>query len=84
MIFANWNQPCAKNFFSYSKTGSAPVLLDSENYSRTFYLVTFSEEVDLGRKYGGTKECILIPKKFIICGIEECEYAVHFSNCQMK
>ena len=44
-----------KNFFSYSKTGPAPVLLDRENYSSTFYLVTFSEEVDLGRKYGEQK-----------------------------
>ena len=62
MIFANWNQPCAKNFFSYSKTGPAPVLLDRENYSSTFYLVTFSEEVDLGRKYGEQKNAYWSPK----------------------
>ena len=44
-----------KNVFSYSKTSPAPVLLDRENYSNTFYFVTFSEEVDFGRKYGEQK-----------------------------
>ena len=31
-----------KNVFSNSETGPAPVWLDSENYSSTFYLVTLS------------------------------------------
>ena len=73
-----------KNVFSCSKTGTAPDWLDSKDYSGTFYLVTLSEEIDFGRKYLGTKECILIPQKIIICGIEEFEYAVHFSNYGMK
>ena len=29
----------------YSKAGPAPAWLDSENYSRTFYLATLSEEI---------------------------------------
>ena len=36
-----------KNVFSYSKTGPAPVWLDSENYSSTFYLVNLSKEIRL-------------------------------------
>ena len=39
-----------KTVFSYSKTGPAPVWLDSENYNSTFYLVTLGEEIDCGRK----------------------------------
>ena len=31
--------------FSYIKTGPAPVWLNSENYSKTFYLATLSEEI---------------------------------------
>ena len=31
--------------FSYSKTVPASIWLDSENYSRTFYLATSSEEI---------------------------------------
>ena len=41
-----------KNAFSYSKTGPAPLWLGSESYSSAFYLVTLSEEIDCGRKYG--------------------------------
>ena len=44
-----------KNVFSCSTTGPAPVLLDSENYSSTFYLVTLKKEIDFGRKYGEQK-----------------------------
>ena len=58
-----------KNMFSYSKTGPAPVWLDSENYSSTFCLVTLGKEIGFGRKYE-EQECILIPKKITICGIE--------------
>ena len=42
-----------KNVFSYSKNGTAPVWLDIENYSSTFYLVIFSEEVDIGINWFG-------------------------------
>ena len=52
-----------KNVFSCSKTGPAPVLLDSENYSSTFYLVTLSKETDFGRKYGEQKNEYWSPKK---------------------
>ena len=69
-----------KNVFSYSRTSPAPVYLDSQNYNSTVYLVSLSQEIDFGRKYWGTKECILIPKNIITCGIEECEYSVHFLN----
>ena len=41
-----------KNVFSYSKNGTPPAGLDSENYSSTFYLVTFSKKINFGRKYG--------------------------------
>ena len=71
--------------FSYSKTGPAPVGLDSGNYSSIFYLVTLNEEIDCDRKYRGTKECKLntpshLPPllKVIICRIEKCECVVHF------
>ena len=52
-----------KNVSSCSKTGPAPVLLDSENYSSTFYLVKLSKEIDLGRKYGKQKNEYWSPKK---------------------
>ena len=42
-----------KNVFSYSKNGTAPVWLDSENYSSTFYLVTLSEEIAIGVNWFG-------------------------------
>ena len=41
-----------ENAFSYSKTGLAPLWLGSESYSSAFYIVTLSEEIDCGRKYG--------------------------------
>ena len=41
-----------KEMFSYIKTGTAPVWLDSENYSSTLYLVPLSKEIDCGRKNG--------------------------------
>ena len=43
-----------KNVFSYGKTGTAPVWLDSENYSSTFYLVILGEEIAFGRRYEDT------------------------------
>ena len=52
-----------KSVCSYSKTGSAPVWLDSENYSSTFYLVTLSEEIDFGWKYGEQKNAYWSLKK---------------------
>ena len=51
-----------KNVFSCSKTGAASVWLDSENYSSTFYLVTFSEEINFSRKYGEQKNAYWSPK----------------------
>ena len=45
----------APNVFSCSKTGPAPVWVDTENYSSTFYLVTLSEEIGCGRKNGEQK-----------------------------
>ena len=44
-----------KTALSYSKTGTAPVWLDSKHYSSSFYLVTSSKEIDFGRKYGEQK-----------------------------
>ena len=44
-----------KTALSYSKTGTAPVWLNSKNYSSSFYLVTSSKEIDFGRKYGEQK-----------------------------
>ena len=52
-----------KKLFSYSKSGPAPVWLDSENYSSTFYLVILSEEIDCGRKNGEQKNAYWTPKK---------------------
>ena len=52
-----------KSVCSYSKTGSAPVWLDRENYSSTFYLVTLSEEIDFGWKYGEQKNAYWSLKK---------------------
>ena len=52
-----------KNVLLCSKTGPDPVWLDSENYSSTFYLVTLSEEIDFGRKYGEQKNAYWSPKK---------------------
>ena len=63
MIFINRNQPCAKNVFSFSKTGIAPVWIDSKNYSSTFYLVALSEEINFGKKYGEEKNAYWSPKK---------------------
>ena len=51
-----------KNVFLYSKTGPAPVWLDSKNYSSTFHLVTLSEESDCGRKYEEQKNACWTPK----------------------
>ena len=52
-----------KKAFSYNKTSSPAVWLDSENYSSTFYLVTLSEETVCGRNndeqnnaYGASKK----------------------------
>ena len=39
--------------FLCSKTDSAPVWLDSENYSRTFYLATLSKEIIVSEKNQG-------------------------------
>ena len=72
-----------KNVSLYSETGSAPVWLDGENYSSTFYLVTLSEEIDFGWKYGEQKNAYWSQKKIIIRGIE-CEHAVHFLHCGIK
>ena len=52
-----------KNVFSYSKTGCAPLWLGSENYSSIFYLVTISEEIDCGAKYGEQKNAYWTPQK---------------------
>ena len=52
-----------KKLFSYSKSGPAPVWLDSENYSSTFYLVILSEKIDCGRKNGEQKNAYWTPKK---------------------
>ena len=60
MIFTNWN---LKIVLSYIKTGAAPVWLDSENYSSTFYLVTLSKKSDSGRKYWEQKNASWYPKK---------------------
>ena len=43
-----------KNVFSHSKTGPAPLRLDSENYS-SIYLGNLSKEIDCGRKNGEQK-----------------------------
>ena len=74
-----------KNVLPCRKTDPAFVWLDSGNYSSTFYLATLSEEFDFGRKYGEQNNVYWSPpQKIIICGIEECEYTVHFSNCGTK
>ena len=39
--------------FLYSKTDSAPVWLDSKNYSRAFYLATLSKEIIVSEKNQG-------------------------------
>ena len=52
-----------KNVFSYSKTGPAPVWIDSENYSSTFNLVSLSQEIDFGRNMGEQKNAYWSPKK---------------------
>ena len=52
-----------KNAFSYGKTGLLLVWLDSKNYSRTFHLVTLSDEIDYGRKYEEQKNAYWTPKK---------------------
>ena len=52
-----------KNVFSYSKTGPAPVWIDSENYSNTFNLVSLSQEIDFGRNMGEQKNAYWFPKK---------------------
>ena len=52
-----------ENMFSHCKTVPAPVWLDSENYSSTFYLVILNEEIDCGRKYGKLKNAYWTPRK---------------------
>ena len=53
-----------ENVFSYSKTGSAPVWLDSENYSSSFCLVVnLGEEIECGRKYEEQKKAYWTPEK---------------------
>ena len=52
-----------KNVFPYSKTGPAPAWVISKHYSSTFYLVTLSEEIYFGRKYGEQKNPYWSPKK---------------------
>ena len=52
-----------KNVFSYSKTGPAPVWIDSENYSSTFNLVSLSQEIDFGRNMREQKNAYWFPKK---------------------
>ena len=52
-----------KNVFLYSKTGPAPVWLDSESYNSTFYLVTLGEEIDCGRKMWNKRTHTETPKK---------------------
>ena len=49
--------------FSCSKTGPAPVWLDSENYSCTLYLVTLSGKTNCGRKNKEQKNAFRTPKK---------------------
>ena len=72
-----------KNVCLYSKTGSAPVWLDIKNYSSTFHLVTLSDKIDCGRKMRN-KRMHIEPRKIVIIGKKECEYAVHFWNCGIK
>ena len=52
-----------KKMFSCSKTGPAPVWLDSENYSCTLYLVTLSGKTNCGRKNKEQKNAYRTPKK---------------------
>ena len=54
--------PMRKNVFLYSKTGPAPVWLESKNYSSTFHLVALSEEIDCSRKYEEQKNAYWTPK----------------------
>ena len=42
-----------------------------------------NEEIDCDRKYEGQRMHIET-QKITICGIEECDYAVHFWNCGIK
>ena len=62
-----------KKVFSYSKTGPVIAWLASENYSRTFYLHTLSEEINCGRKNGEQKNVYWTHKKVVIWGIKEWE-----------
>ena len=71
------------NVFSYSKTGPVPVWLDSEKLQQ-YLLFSFLEEIDCDRKNGAQKNAQWTPKKNVICGIEESEYAIHFWNSRLK
>ena len=66
-----------KNVFSYCKTDPTPVSLDTENYSSTSYLVILNEELIVVEKIGN-KIMHSEPPENIICGIDECEYGIHF------
>ena len=72
-----------KNVFLYNKTGPAPVWLDIKKIQQYFSFSYLNEEIDYGRKYEGQR-MHTEPQKITICGIEECEYAVHFRNCGIK